>query len=83
MMDVQAGAAASGAAIQIAMPEHGHEFRFRRPLNNEPGGALVLAFHASRPRPWGAALALWPIIPGFLIFWGLIRLAFGPARRHS
>ncbi len=83
MMDVQAGAAASGAAIQIAMPEHGHEFRFRRPLNNEPGGALVLAFHASRPRPWGAALALWPIIPGFLIFWGLIRLACGPARRPT
>ena len=83
LMDVQAGAAASGAAIQIAIPEHGHEFRFRRPLNNEPGGELVLAFHASRPRPWGAALALWPILPGFLIFWGLIRLACGPARRPT
>jgi hypothetical protein len=83
LIDVQAGAAASGAAIQIAIPEHGHEFRFRRPLNNEPGGALVLAFHASRPRSWGAALALWPVIPGFLVFSGLIRLAFGPARRST
>ena len=81
LVDVQAGAAAPGAAIQIAMPEHGREYRFRRALKNEPGGHLILAFRANRPRPWGAVLALWPILPGFILLWGLLRLSCGPARR--
>ncbi len=82
LVEVQAGAAAQGAAIQVAMPEHGREFRFRRELKNEPGGELLLTFRASRPGAWRAALGLWPLLPGFLLLWGLLRLAFGPENRR-
>ena len=81
LVEVQAGAAAQGAAIQVAMPEHGREFRFRRELKNEPGGELLLAFRARRPGAWRAALGLWPLLPGFRLLWGLLRLALGPPNR--
>lgn len=82
LVEVQAGATAQGSAIQVAIPEHGREFCFRRALKNEPGGELVLAFWATRPGPWRTAVALWPILPGFLLLWALLRMVFGPARHY-
>jgi hypothetical protein len=81
LFDVQAGATAQGTAIQVAMPEHGREFSFRRALQNELGGELAIAFDVRPPRMWRASLAFWPILPGFLLLWFLLRLFFGRVQK--
>lgn len=80
LVEVQAGATAQGTAIQVAMPQHGKEFSFRRALQNELGGELAIVFDVRPPRVWAAAFAFWPILPGFLLLWLLLRLFLGPAR---
>jgi len=79
LVDVQAGATAQGAAIQVAVPRHGNEFLFRRALHNEPEQHLELVMQTRPPRAWSKALAFWPILPGFLLLWLILRLSLGPA----
>jgi len=77
LVDVQAGAATQGASIQVVMPEHGEEFIFTRPLQNELGGELTIPFRATPARTWGTALTLWPILPGIPLLWLTLGLLFG------
>ena len=77
LVDVQAGAATQGASIQVVMPEHGEQFTFTRPLQNELDGELVIPFRATPARTWGSAFALWPLLPGILIVWLMLGFLFG------
>ena len=74
IVDQQAAAAGQGAAINIAMPEHGRELSFYRSLQGEKGGTLqlVMAFH--RPSILARALAFWPVLAAFFVLWGLVKL---------
>ncbi len=83
MVDQQANATAAGAAINIAMPQHGQEFRFQRALQNTRGAELRIAFRARRPLAVLPGLwRLWPVVPGCLGLWLLLRLACGPRVRR-
>jgi hypothetical protein len=77
MVEQQGQAAPAATAIQIAMPEHGREYRLRRALLNVRGGELRLAFEARRAAFWPRLLAFWPLLPAFLGVWLLLRLALG------
>jgi hypothetical protein len=74
IVDQQAAAAGQGAAINIAMPEHGRELSFYRSLQGEKGGALKLVMQFDRPSVLARALAFWPALAGFLVLWGLFKL---------
>lgn len=77
IVEQQWQAAPAATAIQIAMPEHGREYRLRRALLNVRGGELRLAFEARRSAFWPRLLAFWPLLPSFLGVWLLLRLALG------
>ena len=77
IVEQQAAAAGQGTAINIAMPEHGRELCFRRALQGEKGGTLQIVLRFKRPAAAGRALAFWPVLPGFLVLWGALRLAAG------
>jgi hypothetical protein len=81
LVDMQASAATQGASIQVVMPEHGEEFTFTRPLQNELGGELTIPFRAIPARTWGSLLALWPLLPGALLIWLMLGFLFGFRRR--
>jgi hypothetical protein len=83
MVEQQVQAAPAATAIQIAMPEHGREFRLKRALLNERGGVLRLVFETHRPSTWIRPLAYWPLIPVCLGIWLLLRLALGARQRPS
>jgi hypothetical protein len=77
LVDVQAGAMGQGTAIQVVMPEHGQEFVFRRTLQNELGGELVLRFTAGYSSAWKKVFMLWPIVPGCAVIWLMMGMCFG------
>ena len=81
IVEQQAAAAGQGTAINIAMPQHGRELRFARPLQNECGGKLELAFKVSSDYPATQLMQWWPVAPLFLGLWFLLRLALGPAKQ--
>ena len=83
LIDVQAGAAVQGTAIQVVMPAHGQEFVFRRTLQNDLGGELVLKFSAGHTSAWSKVGRLWPIIPGALVVWVMIGMCLGFKRVRS
>jgi hypothetical protein len=74
IVDQQAAAAGQGAAINIAMPEHGRELSFVRSLQGEKGGTLKLVMEFSRPSVLARAQAFWPALVAFLAIWGLLKL---------
>ena len=74
IVDQQAAAAGQGAAINIAMPEHGRELSFYRSLQGEKGGTLKLVLAFERPSIFARALAFWPALAVFLVLWGLLKL---------
>ncbi len=74
IVDQQAAAAGEGAAINIAMPEHGGELSFRRALQSEKGGALQVVFRFAPASTLGRLWLLWPVLPLFLLLWGLFKL---------
>jgi hypothetical protein len=78
IVEQQAAAAGQGAAITIAMPEHGRLLSFTRALQNECGGGLVLSLRATSDLARRQALAWWPVLPFFLGLWLLLRFALGP-----
>jgi hypothetical protein len=76
IVDQQAAAAREGAAINIAMPEHGREVRLQRAVQSEKGGALEVVFRfAPGASAACGAWRFWPLLPLFLILWWLFRLA--------
>ena len=83
LVDVQAGATTQGANIQVVMPEHGEEFTFTRPLQNELGGELTIPFRVIPARTWGDALALWPLLPGIPLIWLMLGFLLGFRRRGA
>jgi hypothetical protein len=82
IVDQQAAAAGQATAINIAMPEHGREMRFHRTMQSQLGGRLQLAFRVRRPLATAAVLSFWPVLPGFLLLWGALRLAIGKPRQR-
>lgn len=83
LVDQQANAMAAGTAINIAMPQHGQEFRFQRALQNTRGAELRIAFRARRPLAVLPGLwRLWPVVPACLGLWLLLRIACGPRARR-
>ena len=74
IVDQQAAAAGQGAAINIAMPEHGRELSFYRSLQGAKGGTLKLVLAFERPSIFARALAFWPALAVFLVLWGLLKL---------
>jgi len=82
LVDVQAGATLQGATIQVVMPEHGEEFTFTRPLQNELGGEIAIPFRVVPVRTWGNFLALWPLLPGILVIWLMLGFLFGFRRKR-
>ncbi|MDX9793611.1 MAG: hypothetical protein RBU24_08915, partial [Kiritimatiellia bacterium] len=80
IVEQQAAAAGQGAAINIAMPEHGRVRHFTRALQNECGGSLVLALRVAPENAIQKALAWWVAIPVFSGLWLLLRIAFGPRK---
>jgi len=83
IVDQQAAAAGQATAINIAMPEQGREMRFHRTMQSQLGGRLQIAFSVRRPPAGARMLAFWPVLPGFLMLWGLIRLACGKRRMRD
>ena len=83
IVEQQAAAAGQGAAINIAMPEHGRARHFTRALQNACGGSLVLALRVTPESAFRQALAGWALVPAFLGLWLLLRIAAGPRRRAS
>ncbi|MCL1921225.1 MAG: hypothetical protein FWG50_09150 [Kiritimatiellaeota bacterium] len=81
LVDVQAGAATQGTSIQVVMPEHGEEFTFTRPLQNELGGEVTLPFRVIPPRATAGFLALWPILPAIPLIWLTFGFTLGFRRR--
>lgn len=83
IVEQQAAAAGQGAAINIAMPEHGRVRHFTRALQNECGGSLVLALRVAPENAIQKALAWWVAIPVFSGLWLLLCIAFGSAKRRT
>ena len=81
IVEQQAAAAGQGAAINIAMPEHGRLLRFARALQNECGGKIELSLKISSDYSTATCLTWWPVIPLFLGLWLLLRIALGPQRK--
>jgi len=81
IVEQQAAAAGQGAAINIAMPEHGRVLHFARALQNECGGAMSLALRVTPDCAILKLLGWWPVVPLFLCLWLLLRIAFGPCRK--
>jgi hypothetical protein len=78
IVEQQAAAAGQGAAISIAMPEHGRMLRYARALQNECGGTMVLALRVTPDYAMLRVLDWWPVLPLFLGLWLLLRVALGP-----
>jgi hypothetical protein len=83
IVDQQAAAAGQAAAIHVAMPEQGRELRFHRAVQSEVGGRLRVELGVDRPLFGARFLAYGPVLPAFLILWGLLRLAVGNGRRRE
>ncbi len=83
IVDQQAAAAGQATAIHVAMPTHGREMSFYRAMQSQLGGTLQLAFDVRRPPAVLSWLSFWPVLPGFLLLWGALRLALGRGRART
>jgi hypothetical protein len=83
IVDQQAAAAGQATAIHVAMPTHGREMSFYRAMQSQLGGTLQLSFDVRRPPAALALLSFWPVLPGFLLLWGALRLAMGRGRART
>jgi hypothetical protein len=77
MVDQQAAAAGQATAIHVTIPTHGRVMHFTRAMQSELGGDLHLRLAVHRPRLIHSWLRYWPALPGFLLFWGALRLIIG------